>query len=421
MNHNLFLPLLLLILSFQQLPAQEKAQIKGKLIDAESKEPLAYATIGFDQVPIGTVSNQDGLFQFQFPDSLLGHPITISSMGYESRTFSDTRDDGYYLIKLPPAIRQLDEVVVRPLTPQAYIKKAVNNFDNTLPQDSYGSRSYYRELLRENGAYVSYTEGVFKSYYPAYRDTSKNQHQLLLYRKEENPKRIEFMRKKIDKEKRKEQKKAERKGEEFEDPEVALVESTFGGPNDIFSLAINHHRLPSFLDSTKFKLYRYSFDESVQYNNKELLNIRFKAKNPVEHQLSTGNIYIDLSTNAVSLITLESELVIPALIKPLLFLYGLSINDIDRQIQTRYQYVNGRWFPEYFYFYLEADMKKRHLFDENEKSHFEMEILIKLNEIQFSEVSEIPEDKRFKPGEKLSEQVFNNEGLSWEEINTVIQ
>ena len=78
--------------------------------------------------------------------------------------------------------------------PLDYIKKALERIPDNYPQNDYQSIAYYREKFIENGAVINKEEAVFKTYYPEAGDSTKNQHQLLLYKPEENPQQFQFMR-----------------------------------------------------------------------------------------------------------------------------------------------------------------------------------------------------------------------------------
>ena len=412
------LTVLLLCLSSILTNAQSFLKISGTIVDASSNEPLPFAGIGFISVATGTVSNEVGYFQLNYPETLKNEPLSISYMGYETFSIIPSQFSNTSTFRLKPIALQLDEVIIYPLDPEDYIRKAVRNFTNALPKDPFRSQSYYQEMISEDGQYVDFTECVFKSYYPAYQDTTKSQHQLLLYRKEKNPHKIAFMREKIDKEKAQERKKAAKNGEEYVDNEQMLVEATFGGPGNILSMDLLKYPEP-FLDSTKFKRFQYQFEAPVIYQGNQLLSISFEATKTVDHLVHKGIIYIDLHTNAIIKAEYTARVVIPAYVKPLLFLYGLSVSNLTMTKSVRYQAYNGRWYPDYFFLFIKTDLEKRHLFSPNEKSHFELNQRFKVNEISLDNLIEIPKEKIYDPKRKISEQAYPVGNLEWADVNIV--
>ena len=63
------LTLLLLLSLTLGLSAQSYQQIIGKIIDQNSQEPLAYVHIGMPTQGIGAISNEEGVFNFSFPNN----------------------------------------------------------------------------------------------------------------------------------------------------------------------------------------------------------------------------------------------------------------------------------------------------------------------------------------------------------------
>ena len=58
--------------------------VSGKVIDAETKQPLQGASIFCVQTTIGTVSNEEGVFALRLPNG--GYELCVSFNGYESIT-----------------------------------------------------------------------------------------------------------------------------------------------------------------------------------------------------------------------------------------------------------------------------------------------------------------------------------------------
>ena len=76
--------------SFQNIhPAVKKMYlIKGKLVDLNSHEVLAYANIGVPDKNMGTVSRRDGSFEMPVSAEFLTDSLKISMIGYQSRVLS---------------------------------------------------------------------------------------------------------------------------------------------------------------------------------------------------------------------------------------------------------------------------------------------------------------------------------------------
>ena len=89
---------------------------KGIIIDAETDEPIPYVNIGIVKKDKGTVSTEEGKFEFEIPSKLMNDTIKLSSIGYQPKSmlakeFAATLKENP-IINLLPVITELDEVVV---------------------------------------------------------------------------------------------------------------------------------------------------------------------------------------------------------------------------------------------------------------------------------------------------------------------
>ena len=202
---------------------------------------------------------------------------------------------------------------------------------------------------------------MFKTYYPSYQDTIKNQHQLLLYKKAD-AKQIAFMSEEAEKRKNKKIKKAKRQGKDIAEIESSdAIKIGFGGPESIwawiFCVSMNH-----FFDTLEFKKFNYSFAGSSSYQGKELIIIAFEARKTIEHLKPVGKIYLDLQSLAIISIEYKADFEIPVLYRPLLFLYGLSIDDATFEKKLQYHELNGKWYPKDFQWTGKGSITKKYWF-----------------------------------------------------------
>ena len=117
-----------------------------------------------------------------------------------------------------------------------------------------------------------------------------------------------------------------------------------GGPPVLMHYASINLRVDDYLDSTDFKNYNYNFVASSSDADKDILQIDFVSKGVVEHVRLQGRIFIHLPTNAILKIEGKGNFVIPVLLRPLMFLYGFSAEDLSFEGKKEYQMVNGKWY-----------------------------------------------------------------------------
>lgn len=417
-----FTILCLFFLMFQTivsgLYAQDNSVITGKIINGEDKEPLPFASIRLKNHPIGTISNEEGEFDFYIPKSKRNDTLNISFIGFNSYEVPLVNIDRELEIILTPSSNVLDEVILTEKNPLDYIKKALERLPENYPQDPYQSIAYYREKFIENGAVINKEEGVFKTYYPKAGDSAKNQHQLLLYKPEENPQQFQFMREWFEAKQEKRRKKAIKKGEEFDEEEYdSDMDMDFGGPETVIDLDINNER-DNYLNPKYFKKYEYSFGDETSLNGERLVTINFKAKKTIDHKKDAGKILINTEDYAIVSIEQSGKFSIPFIVKPILFVIGLKIQNPTFNTVISYQKYKDKWYPQLFRWDAKIKLTKRHTFDPNENSDINIGQVFFINELD-SIASPISEAQRFDENEDMDGQIYNDLNLEWGELNVI--
>ncbi len=145
--------------------------LKGKLIDAQTIEPVAFATIAVKGGTLGVISNADGSFQIPQKFNTYGDTLQISSMGYEKREvlISTLSIDVARRIYLKPALFELEETVVRGkkkrrLSARKIVQRAIANIPNNYPDRLSSTVGYYRDYQLKKDNYINLNEAIFEVY-----------------------------------------------------------------------------------------------------------------------------------------------------------------------------------------------------------------------------------------------------------------
>ncbi len=151
-----------MIISVQAVNAQ-KIVIKGKVTDANTNDPVAYASIAVKGTSIGTNTNFDGFFKLEFEKK--SDSVAVSSVGYLRKSFFVTNTAEQTInIRLTPSSQTLNEVRI---TPKSYVnpaweilKEVVRHKTQNDPRSlsSYQYESYNRIELDANHL----SEGLLK-------------------------------------------------------------------------------------------------------------------------------------------------------------------------------------------------------------------------------------------------------------------
>lgn len=414
----IFFVILFIFFGFEPVFSQGNTMYSGRVVNAEDEESLPFASIRLKNHPIGTISNENGEFDFYIPKSQRTDTLNISFIGFNPYEIPLENINGELLIKLTPSNNVLDEIVLTKKSPLDYIKMAIDKIPDNYPQEPFQSTAYFRERFFENGAVIKKDEAVFKSYYPKPEDSSKNQHQLLLYRPEQNPQQFQFMRDWYEKKQSKKKKKAEKKGEEFDENEFEnQMDVGFGGPETVLQLGITNKR-ERFLNPKNFKKYEYSFGEETSLNGERLINIDFKAKRRYDHIRDSGSILINTEDYAIVSIKHKGNFSVPFVVKPILFVIGLKIGTPTFENIASYQKFKDKWYPQLFRWDANVNLTKKHTFSANEHSTLNIGQVFFINALD-SIATPIEKSVEFDASEKMSEQVHNTIDMQWGELNIV--
>jgi hypothetical protein len=136
------------LLSFAQI-----TRVKGKVIDANTKEALPFCNVSFIKSTVGTITDQNGFFSIdtkQATDSISAQYVgyTRKSVPVKKYTINN------YTIELTPINYTLQEVVVRPgeNPAHAFFKKIIANKDrnNVANIPSYSYNAYTKMQIDVN-------------------------------------------------------------------------------------------------------------------------------------------------------------------------------------------------------------------------------------------------------------------------------
>lgn len=145
--------------------------LSGHLLDNETKEPLAFASIYIKGTSTGTTSNSAGSFVFHIPKNT-NKPIVISIIGYVSVEKFPEQFVSNNPIYLKASTIELNEVLVtsskKPLTAKEIVKRAYNSISKNYPTEPYILEGFIRDLQNEDNKYVEYLECAAKFYNQSY-------------------------------------------------------------------------------------------------------------------------------------------------------------------------------------------------------------------------------------------------------------
>lgn len=246
--------------------------ISGKLLDKETGEPIANASVIVKGASLGNITNQDGEFRLHLPDSLKNSILTFSHLGYVGQSIEASALEGRNnTLSLQPKVIPLQEVLIRLVEPKKLVREMMEFRRKNYSSVPVYLTTFYREGVQLKNKFQSLTEAVFKVYKtPAMEPEANDQVKLLKMSKIDN-------REKTD----------------------SLIAKFRSGVEACLQLDIIKN-IPDFLllDSSG-ELYTYTSGDIVSVDNRTANVVCFEQKPGVKEPLYRGELYIDSENSAL--------------------------------------------------------------------------------------------------------------------------
>jgi hypothetical protein len=144
--------------------AYAQRTIEGKIIDADTKKPVSFASVLIVGTTKGTSSNLDGQFTLTVSGEV---SLKITSIGYESLEISTSSD--LPLIQLKPIAIRLNEVIVfnKAIDAKKIVRKSFANIPNNYDVNPFLEKFFYRHYCKDDSTYGRLVE--------AFVDVMKNE------------------------------------------------------------------------------------------------------------------------------------------------------------------------------------------------------------------------------------------------------
>jgi hypothetical protein len=253
---------------------QNMITIKGKVIDAETRAPLVFATVAVMETNVAIVTNIDGEFTLKIGETVTSKNIEVTYLGYKNKvmTISELKDNGSKnIIELVAAPIPIKEIVVKPLDPYDIVKKSIQNISKNYEAVPNLMTAFYRETIRKNRTYVSIGEAVveiFKA--PYFSDVRFDGARIYKGRKSSDVQKMDTVLFKLQ-----------------------------GGPVSVLQLDIVKNT-ESILTMEAMEYYNYSISGVIEIDNKPHYVIDFIQKPTVDIPLFMGSLFINMETYGIT-------------------------------------------------------------------------------------------------------------------------
>ena len=141
------------------------SRITGKIRDAASDDPIPFATLSIAGTRLGSISNLDGEFIFNFSDKYLYDSIVFASLGFKPEKISikhaankDTT------ILMENDYIDIQEVMIRQADPVLLLRSAVRKLNDNYLLDPFVQTCFYRETVKKNNRFIIISEAILGIY-----------------------------------------------------------------------------------------------------------------------------------------------------------------------------------------------------------------------------------------------------------------
>jgi hypothetical protein len=253
---------------------QNMITIKGKVVDAETRNPLVFATVAVAESNVAIVTNIDGEFSLKIGESITAKNLEVSFLGYKNKVvpISELRENGgKNVIALEAAPIPIKEIIVKPLDPNEIVRKAVQNIGQNYESAPNLMTAFYRETIKKNRTYVSIGEAVVEIFKAPYNSDAR------------------FDGSRIYK---------GRKSSDVQKMDTVLFKLQ-GGPISVLQLDIAKNT-ESILTREAMEYYNYSIGGVIEIGDKPHYIIDFIQKPGVDIPLFMGSLYINMETFGIT-------------------------------------------------------------------------------------------------------------------------
>ena len=157
-----------LFFSFVGLTTVAQTEIKGKVVNFMTYEPIESASVYINKTTIGTITNVDGKFVLRVPAVNISDTLVISSIGFKSFKTSIEDFENGSDIYLEEDVASLDEVVLvadtRPKTGNDIVTRAIERLPENLPSGPYLQKGFLRHKERNKKEYKWLIEAAITLY-----------------------------------------------------------------------------------------------------------------------------------------------------------------------------------------------------------------------------------------------------------------
>jgi hypothetical protein len=309
------------------LHAQNKT-IKGVIIDADTKETLAFVNVLSGDESYGTSTDIDGKFKINIPTSI--NKLSLSYVGYESISIDILKKKAKYVFRMKKKAYLLSELEITPGSNPAHriIRNVIQYRDTNNPEklQSYSYTSYDKMLITLDIKNTEVTDSVLFS-----NDTIES---LSTFIEDKDILLMEnIVEKKFLAPDRSHEKVIASKVSGLKDPLIVFVVSQIQSTSfyDEIIHMVNKNYINPISKGTFNKYFFHLEDTTYSAEGDTIFAISYQPYSNKNFDALRG--VLNISTKKWAIVNVRAEPV------------DVEEQGFDIEIQQQYEYIEGHWFP----------------------------------------------------------------------------
>lgn len=373
------------ISSASDVSAQLRTRVTGEVLSADNQKPLPGVTVMWKKNGLSSVTNDDGKFVILLPvEYTPSDSLTFSSIGYRSSNLCIPTVAGQQEAKvaLVPAVEQLQEVAVKPLSVIQLLDSVVrhNKAAFAAPVKLNG---YYREFVFTNEKCTQFSDAVGEFYYDRHSASEgllKINASRCLRKKEENKSK----------------------------DNIEIYRESKVNPNEAFRFALFSFLIDKYFPEKLMKKYDYK-QEKISVPNSAGYKVEIfpakAAKDAVynltlllDDDFTLQSYHLEIPENFASYIDEKS-------------LLGIHTKLTGLEIDVKYATIEGEIYPHYFSVSKTGKIWGKMLGATiNETEHHKSEFVV-TSRVKCENLKSLPKNEIYKKGNLCSNGVAINDEI----------
>jgi hypothetical protein len=274
MKYTITTFILLCIFPFSQVfssnaEAENSHLLRGRVLAADTNQPLANTSVTVQQANVSTITNQDGYFSIRVAESSRNSHLLIRHLGYENQAVSIAAliNNPNNNIRLIPTSIELNEVHILSGDGTELVREALRRVRYNYANEPNMMVAFYRESIQKGSNYVSLVEAVLDVHKAAYNSFNADQTRIYIGRKATDI-----------------------------SPRDTVLMKFQGGISGALMLDIAKH--PEIVFGTDGSEYNFEINGLISFNNKPHYIISFRQRPEISEILFRGTMYLDAESLA---------------------------------------------------------------------------------------------------------------------------